>query len=373
MASSCDRQRGFTLVELLVVITIIGMLVALLLPAVQAVRENARTTQCATNLGELAKALTAYQMSKENYPGHSQFVQRSNKTWAAADFTSAAPRVLIGSTPQPQMPLSWAAMILPGVERQDIWDQIIDANLNPEIRRVDVFICPSDSDARAVADRPGLSYVANTGAWDLDQNGNFLAGPNRGDIAANGVLFNHWQGNVKTRLSGIRDGAATTLLLSENHHKLYDTGTSAALLFSWAAGGRPERWEQQFGMVWVVNTNPSWPSNRNPATESSPPLDLQETINRNQSDVVNFPADRPLFARPASKHGSGVNVAFCDGHTQFLRDNIDYVVYQQLMTSQGTKCEDPLGHRGPNTASLPNNDPIKIFRTAPPLSSQDYQ
>src|SRR5438093_1380156 len=72
------RGYGFTLVELLVVITIIGMLVALLLPAVQGARESARTTQCLNNIGQLAKAMVTYDVSRQNFPGYIQVVKRGS-------------------------------------------------------------------------------------------------------------------------------------------------------------------------------------------------------------------------------------------------------------------------------------------------------
>ena len=73
----------------------------------------------------------------------------------------------------------------------------------------------------------------------------------------------------------------------------------------------------------------------------------------------------PRFARPASAHGSGANVAFCDGHGMYLRDDIDYVVYQQLLTPNGRKCVNPDDHSDSGAA-------MTAFRTAPPLAEKDY-
>jgi prepilin-type N-terminal cleavage/methylation domain-containing protein/prepilin-type processing-associated H-X9-DG protein len=369
MAISSRRRLGFTLVELLVVITIIGMLVALLLPAVQSVRETARTTQCATNLGELAKAMASYDTSKGNFPGYIQNVKRGN-TYATADYDAPSQSVFVRSVNNNEtpVPFSWATMLLSRVERQDVWDQIVsaDANTTPPIRRIDVFICPSDTDALSVKDRPALTYIANTGAWDRDLQGKPLTekGSNYGDIAANGVFFDLVSTKIQNRLSAIKDGAATTILLSENHHKSYDTGTPGAPLFCWLASGAPgnppnQGVEQQFGMVWVVNPTP----------QPGPNLDNQERINGNVSDVVDFPYNIPLFARPASNHRDGVNVAFCDSHVQYVASDIDYTVYQRLLTSNGAKCDHPELHRGTNP---PNNDVIYGFRHLPPLSNQDF-
>jgi prepilin-type processing-associated H-X9-DG protein len=99
----------------------------------------------------------------------------------------------------------------------------------------------------------------------------------------------------------------------------------------------------------------------------------QEGINRVSDDAYNqdpvFDPNSARFARPASNHGSGVNVVFCDGHAQFLRESIDYIVYQQLLTAHGQKCVDPRDHK----ANLNPGEPIHAFRNAPPLSEQAYQ
>ena len=76
MAISSRRRSGFTLVELLVVITIIGMLVALLLPAVHSVRERGRQVQCLNNLKQLSLAAVAHDSAKGQLPAMTQFVKR---------------------------------------------------------------------------------------------------------------------------------------------------------------------------------------------------------------------------------------------------------------------------------------------------------
>jgi prepilin-type processing-associated H-X9-DG protein len=265
--------------------------------------------------------------------------------------------------------------LLPRIERQDIWDLLVDPFVDPdlpasqqqgvlEIRPIELFVCQADSDATASADIPALSYSVNAGAPDWD-GGTFLGGAGRGDTKANGVFFNlyeqAWRGIKPSaaRLANIRDGAATTILLTENSHKSYEpVATGSPTRFTWLFGT-----EQHLGVVWVVNVSPR-PGNS---------LVDQERINRVSDDAYNnvpvFDPNSPRFARPASNHGSGVNVVFCDGHSQFVSDEIDYVVYQQLLTSNGRKCVDPTDH----TANINPGEPIHAFRNAPPLSEQDYQ
>ncbi|MCI0492437.1 MAG: DUF1559 domain-containing protein, partial [Planctomycetes bacterium] len=206
-------------------------------------------------------------------------------------------------------------------------------------------------------DLAGLTYVVNAGAWDRDGSGNFLNPSGFGDTVDNGVFFDlaeyDRQGTKgpKMRMGSIKDGAGTTLMIAENIQKTYEPLNPGPPWFSWLFGN-----EQQLGMVWVVNDNPV-PGNT---------IADQERINGNVEDMVDFDPGIPRFARPASAHGSGANVAFCDGHGQFLREDIDYVVYQQLMTPNGRKSDNPVDHNDIGGA-------IDIFRNAAPLSEADYQ
>jgi hypothetical protein len=146
-------------------------------------------------------------------------------------------------------------------------------------------------------------------------------------------------------------------MLSENHQKTY-TSTTNQPLFTWAFSLNPAGREQHFGMNWVVSMNPQ---------TGNDPLRKQEPLNRNLSDVVVYPANVPLFSRPASQHGGGMHVVFCGGNARFLREDIDYTVYQRLLTTKGSKCVDPVNHAnetGP--AGI-----ITQLRRLAPLSSQD--
>ena len=376
MAQSSRRRPGFTLVELLVVIAIIGMLVALLLPAVQAVRARARQTQCLNNIKNLALAAINYESAKGQMPGLTQLVKQGTNDYASAVYDAGSRKWAIQkvtATTKPQLDnvagMSWAAMLLPRLERNDIWDSIVQPQTaKVPMPQMEVFVCPADSDVLSQPDIQGLTYSANCGAWDWDSSDNFLSGA-KGDTADNGVFFDlaayDRLTNVKgptSRMGAMKDGAGTTLMLAENIHKSYTTSANVPW-FSWLSGthGRPAV-EQQLGFVWIVP--PSGTTAPSPNVTNS--IDSQERISGDTAALGYFDSGFPRFARPASSHGGGANVAFCDGHSQYLRDDIDYKVYQALMTPNGRKCIDP-----PRTANL-NQDPMLSFRTGPPLTEKDY-
>jgi prepilin-type N-terminal cleavage/methylation domain-containing protein/prepilin-type processing-associated H-X9-DG protein len=372
MSTSSRPRAAFTLVELLVVITIIGMLVALLLPAVQAVRNNAKQTQCLNNIKNISLAAIAYESSKGQLPPLAQFVKQGQANYAVFRYDGTKNKWMVSTDPPANLSatpaFSWAALLLPQLERNDIWDQITQppkdtsGDVVPvEMPPVEIFVCPADSDALSQASLLALSYIANSGAWDRKANGDFV-----GDVPANGVFQINADYERLTppkkapsmRIGSMKDGAATTLMFSENINKTYIPVSPAGSppLMSWL--GNPNgkyTVEQQLGFVWVVNEAPQ--PNNGP--------DDQESINGNSAAAVDFNPDIPRFARPASYHGNGVIVAFCDGHNSFLRQDIDYKVYQQLMTSSGRKCEDIVD---PINAST-----IDGFRNLPPLSEDSYQ
>ena len=378
------RSAGFTLVELLVVIAIIGTLVALLLPAVQRARETARQTQCMNNLKQIGLALVAFDTSKQRLPGYAQLVKRANDKWVRG-IVNADDRIEVENAidnaapflpPNNAWDVSWAAMILPNMDRQDIWDQLVNPNVadsvNPpdnqgilEIRPIEAYVCPSDTDAKSNVNLAALSYIANTGAWDRDTGGDFLFPPNMGDTTDNG-LFQNQAAYVRDnrtppqmQIGKIRDGASTTIMVSENDNKNYEPTAAGQPYLTWLGGdGVAFGTEQQLGFVWVVNESPQ------PGTD----IDDQQRINRDSTSPPTWDPQLPEFARPASHHTGGVNVVYADGHTQFLREDIDYIVYQQLLTPNGKKCVDPEQWEPVNAGS-----PIDIFRKAPVLSESDYQ
>ncbi len=363
MRTTITRRVGFTLVELLVVIAIIGMLVALLLPAVQAARETARQNSCLNNMRNLGQAMINYETSKNKLPGYVQALKRSTSSNTAGRYVQISTGGLSGSaygtttrnanvrTEESNSLVSWAAMLLPKIERADIWDRMVDGNITGDpVRQIDIFLCPSDSDLTALVENAGLSYSVNCGAWDW--NGNNFNQPS-GDTKENGLFMNHSLASkkVETRVGNIPDGSGTTLMISENIHKNEN--------YSWAGVASGRKGEQHFGVVWVPNATPSLKSPPPPVLEQQAPFS-------NDDNQTSFNEDAPYFARPASNHSAGTfNAIFGDGKGKSIAPDIDYTVYQRLLTAKGSKCVDPSGNASTSAA-------ITAFQQLVPLSSSDY-
>ncbi|MBX7167377.1 MAG: DUF1559 domain-containing protein [Pirellulales bacterium] len=365
------------------VISIIGMLVALLLPAVNAARETARSANCLSNMTNLGKALISYDARQGNYPGYiNTQAQRTNQvdpsTWAQTGSALSDP---IAS------PTGWVFPLLTYLDRNDLAEQYgqrgTDAVLGglrgapPRNVTLKVVQCPSDINATDEGDA-GSSYVVNCGFEDIAvpqpsipycTPGIVGTDINAGvspDYPANGVFHNQFpftgldysfysdgsgtdnsplnansfkivKVSSSTILSG--DGTTNTMILSEN----VDGGEWTDIL------------EQDVGFV----SCPAGGTSSTPYTALkagdagatlygslvSPARTVQKIywINEKagQSGTVSDAAERYRFSRPSSYHANGVNVFFAGGNGRFLADTIDPAVYAQLMSVHGTKMVVP--------------------------------
>jgi prepilin-type N-terminal cleavage/methylation domain-containing protein len=206
-------RRGFTLVELLVVIAIIGVLVALLLPAVQAAREAARRSQCSNNLKQIGLALQNYHDTYKKFP-------------------PVAIMGRAGPLPQRAYHHTWITAILPFIEQQPLYDSVDKARpaWGQAIVRtvVPTLHCPSDS---GFGDEPSAThgiavthYVAN-GGWHW-WNGAVVPG---GNLPAGVDYQGPFSGNQSTRMAQITDGTSNTILVAESNSTGYKPRPGAAV------------------------------------------------------------------------------------------------------------------------------------------------
>jgi prepilin-type N-terminal cleavage/methylation domain-containing protein/prepilin-type processing-associated H-X9-DG protein len=219
------RSHAFTLVELLVVIAIIGILVALLLPAIQASRESARRASCTNNIRQLILALHDYEMAHEHYP--------------AGTVNDTGP---IRNVPKGHH-ISWIARILPYVEETAIYNHL-DLSLsayhqkNDRVRQVSIglLICPSSP-----ADEGPYSNYAGC---HHDREAPI-------DVDNNGVLFL----NSRITREDLKDGAAHTLFLGEKPIDDSDLGWLSGTPGTLRNTGSPINSNKTFGggtgMLWI--------------------------------------------------------------------------------------------------------------------------
>ncbi len=314
------KSAGFTLVELLVVISIIGMLIALLLPAVQAARETARQATCSNNLKNIALAMISYESSKNVFPGYSNDLDRSTGLPLAAAADGNDNR-------------SWAFTILPQLDNRALYDKYRDPPpvagvpnpapiFNSSITEtLDLFICPTNPPEGLGS--AGTNYVVNAGQLDVS-SGTAPALSYSESAKGNGV-FHYRAGNAGTGamtmsaayLSG-GDGNSTTLMASEN-----------ADTWRWHD---PEERYSGFTYHGVSAT---------PGQQTTAPYTQSLGINVffAQSKITGTTPDADAgYARPSSYHPDVVLAAFCDGRVRKLSETISYGVFQALCTPNGKRA-----------------------------------
>lgn len=332
------RQRktlGFTLVELLVVISIIGTLVALLLPAVQSARESARNNTCKNNIKQVSLALINMDSGQRKLPGYVNALYDPHNQ-------SVGRRA------------SWVIMAFPYMEQDALWDAwssdfsatFLTKKPWPEI---EFLMCPSDPPE--ILGEPSLNYVANAGMA-------FGTALTRVENPANGVFFdnakktNFFISNsqkdqreghpqITSNISYVQsnDGTSNTLMLSESVHPwfyAYDGGPTTDR-FEPGVGSNGQKDNARirdtkhiYGFVW-----------------SNTASGIQRINGDNERNNIPLEDSMSVFAGPtyeqlgypSSNHPGGVNAVFVDGHIIFLLDSIEPRVYAQLMTSNRKRSD----------------------------------
>jgi prepilin-type N-terminal cleavage/methylation domain-containing protein/prepilin-type processing-associated H-X9-DG protein len=309
-------RRGFTLIELLVVIAIIGILIALLLPAVQSAREAARRIQCTNQIKQIALSMHNYQTSLKAFPFGSIL----------------GPGSTIRSQPGPDNrwydDFTWQSQIGAYLEQQAWFNSFNfknsashESNLTARALHVAVFGCPSDGlvdNEKGAANwhRVRSNYVVNwgnTGYAQKDQTG---------------VTFGQAPFTFKrcVKFSEISDGLSNTLMISE---ALTPKGTG---------------WEGPLGETIIATggqTFDAWVTPNSPVADvvnrkcPTKPAPRARNLCTVSPGDIGTAVDITAHTAARSNHQGGVNAAHCDGSVRFYSDSVDLFTWRALSTARG--------------------------------------
>lgn len=348
------RANGFTLVELLVVIAIIGVLVSLLLPAVQAAREAARRNSCQNNIRQLGIALITYHDAKKNFPPSAQFPEGAGGMNAPHLATKHL--------------ANWVVSILPQMEQGSLYNAFdltlpISDPINREWRGAELaaMLCPSDHNNRlsAFAGRNAAegdnwargNYGANAALGYMLLNGSGSQGPYSGSPDAEGWLDSRIRGvmgvNVGLAMKDIIDGTSQTMLVGELRAGVSMNDRRGA----WALSGPGASGLWAHGASNAIGPNDCREGSDSITNCSRAQADAggKETL---ELDCMSCDGiDGNIQGGVRSMHPGGAIVCFADGSAHFVSDYVDkgtswevdpnqYHVWQRLVASGDEQVVD---------------------------------
>ena len=329
-------RRGFTLIELLVVIAIIGVLIALLLPAVQAAREAARRAQCTNNLKQLALAAHNYHDQVGKFP------------------TGMYLHPVFGPPGLAWNNSGWLVLMLPQFEQQTIynavnfsimwgtnkgggwrWSGVYMGEQNSTVRLtvINSLICPSDTspnidttNADEINNDPaaGTSYVGNVGDNCLACAGG-LGDPRNGH-----VIICAAQGNRTCRLPQLGHDRLSSAQLNNG------TTSGSGIFWAWGSNvgvnmitdGTSNTFMAGEQIRKVTRWN-SWVHANQSVGSTAVPLNYKYVGSNGIYPVTGNWTWQYSFR---SQHPGGANFAFCDGSVKFIKNSINFYIYQGLST-----------------------------------------
>ncbi|QDV72113.1 DUF1559 domain-containing protein [Botrimarina mediterranea] len=303
-----STQRGFTLVELLVVIAIIGILVALLLPAVQAAREAARRNQCVNNLKNIALAILNYEDTNGGLPPATPFFDQCPETGKVSEINKHRISGFVLILPQleegalyDQYQLDKSPYVWMSDNTGNNWHRLPGREGLPEARP-DIYVCPSEQ-SPAIHENPDPGPIRNglkpaTGTYAFVTGS---IGPPEVGVSAKCDNTGAFRYGNPIALRKVIDGLSKTFFVGE----VIDPHTrKGSNIWSFAA---------RHADSMRTTTNP---------LNTAPGLGL----------VIDFGATQGSNGAFASRHPGGANFAYGDGHVEFLPEEIDMDSYRALST-----------------------------------------
>jgi prepilin-type N-terminal cleavage/methylation domain-containing protein/prepilin-type processing-associated H-X9-DG protein len=328
-------RRAFTLIELLVVIAIIAILIGLLLPAVQKVREAANRTRCSNNIRQMV-------LAAHNYESNTGILPPGVGPWPF-------------SSPMPCGRPSVQALILQYIEQSAKYAQFNFAydvhcdtqNVPAQTQDIHIYLCPTDFSEKRYFQAGRSNYFANMGA---------TADPRSTDLSVLGV-FNYTEDTTtrlitsKVRMGDLIDGAASTAMFGEvkrgtlawNDTGMFnsttmmitsltsDTSRAACSACNTSTGTFIRYTGHQYYRDLPATFHYTHTMTPNQGGHESP------TFNQYDCGASDF---YRAHKAARSYHPGGVNVGFCDGSTRFVSDNIPAAIWRALGTRNGGEVID---------------------------------
>jgi prepilin-type N-terminal cleavage/methylation domain-containing protein/prepilin-type processing-associated H-X9-DG protein len=319
------RRSGFTLIELLVVIAIIAVLIGLLLPAVQKVREAAARAKCSNNLKQFTLACHNYHDAVGRLPYGAQGHNVNDPNWAYFPV----------ATPQQEPRTPFIAYIMSYIEQTAVgsqWDFTINERQGINLtlqsgNKFPLFDCPSDTPATPNPSGGGnfpdykSNYGLNWGSWNYRQQGGPTNGTfplNYGDQRGRAPFFVRYG----AKFTDITDGTSSTLCMSEVLQPPYNQPPGQAQV------DRRGRIFNDDSFCYQISTRLK-PNDPKGDYGYCDPNDKQYPCDILSAGLTSA-AGLDAYMGARSRHTGGVNVSFCDGSVRFVRDSIELATWVAL-------------------------------------------